>query len=111
LDQHAERSIYFPIDPNDTSDFGDERRPNPKIPDKPHDEWKKDHPPIGVWPLKSVLKLLVDPRLGEPGAFVLLRVEEDDRMSDVLACMSSIKMSVGSKVLPELTTSRKKTVK
>ena len=44
------------------------------------------------------------PRLVKQGAFVELKVEEKDRMSDVIACLSAIKKEVGAKVIPSMPT-------
>jgi biopolymer transport protein ExbD len=74
----------------------------PRSPAKDRNDWKGDHPPLGEWPLESLLKLMADPRLGKPGAFVLLKVQGSDRMTDVLYCLSAVKAAMGSKILPEL---------
>ena len=79
-----------------------EKPPANPPPEENRDDWGGDHPPLGTWTPESLRKFMEDPQLVKQGAFVLLKVEGKDRMSDVIACLSAIKKEVGPKVIPEM---------
>jgi len=64
--------------------------------------WKGDLPPLGPWTLESRVEVMADPQNGDRGAFVNMKVEEKDKMSDVLTCLSNIKKMVGPRIVTEL---------
>jgi biopolymer transport protein ExbD len=87
-----------------------EEKPRPvgeKLPANPpseenRDDWGGDHPPLGIWTPESIRKLVEDPRLARQGAFVQLKVEGQDKMPDVLACLSAVRKEVGPKVILDM---------
>ena len=71
------------------------------------DEWKGEHPPLGVWELNTLEKFLCEPRVRSLSPFVVLEIRGDEKLYDVLTCLSSARSVSGPNVVVEMKLSEK----
>ena len=72
------------------------------VPEKGWRAWKGVYPPCGTWSVDTLREFLRRPDLARQTPYVGLEISWDDRVQDVLACLSALRAAAGSRVEPIL---------
>jgi hypothetical protein len=72
------------------------------VPEKGWHAWKGTHPACGTWSVDTLREFLRRPDLTRQTPYVGLEISWDDRVQDVLSCLSALRAAAGSRVEPIL---------
>jgi hypothetical protein len=81
--------VYFP-------------EPGEVVPEKGARAWKGVHPPLGPWSVDTLRGFLRRSDLARQTPYVGLEISWEDRVQDVLSCLSALRAAAGTRVEPIL---------
>ena len=87
--QYTREYIYFP-------------EKGEVVPERGGHAWMGAHPPCGTWSVDTLREFIRRPDLARQKPYVGLEISWDDRVQDVLSCLSALREAAGSRVEPIL---------